>query len=173
MNNVWPHDGAIFTCGTRLGSLWQIRDDRLAAFATVPYGTHNARPFRDGVLFNHTESDRIVFADREGDARASLALPSYPNELLEHADLPGDLARPTFGRGLAVLGGSIVIGGSSPATLSAYDLDGGERIASVASRWTCATRFTGSKSGPSTGRDPDRRRRARGPIALPLVGLRD
>lgn len=131
VNNVWPHDGAIFTCGTRLGSLWQIRDDRLAAFATVPYGTHNARPFRDGVLFNHTESDRIVFADREGDTRASLALPTYPTESLEHADLPGDLARPTFGRGLAVLDGSIVIGGSSPATLTAYDLDGGERIASV------------------------------------------
>jgi hypothetical protein len=135
VNNVWPHDGAILVCGTRLGAMWGIRSDdrrdRLRAFATVPYGTHNARPFRDGVLFNHTASDRIVYADRSGVPRASLALPTYPSEALEHADLPGDLARPTFGRGLAVFHESIVIGGSSPATITAYEIDSGQRLASV------------------------------------------
>jgi len=131
LNNVWPHEGTIFICGTRLNSLWQIRGDRLSGFATVPYGTHNTRPFRDGVLFNHTESDRIVFADRRGTPRSSLALPTYPDDMLEHIDLPGDLARPNFGRGLTVIDTSTVIGGSSPATITASDLDSGECIASV------------------------------------------
>jgi hypothetical protein len=136
VNNVWPHGGAVFACGTRLGTMWRISlDDRpngaVSAFATVPYGTHNARPFRDGVLFNHTASDRIVFADRAGVTRTSLGLPAYPTQALEHADLPGDLARPNFGRGLTVIDDSIVIGGSSPATISAFELGTGERIASV------------------------------------------
>ena len=139
INNVWPHEGAVYACGTRLGAMWEIsladrpgdRTGGVSAFATVPFGTHNARPFRDGVLFNHTASDRIVYAERTGATRASLALPTYPPEALAHADLPGDLARPNFGRGLAVLGDSVVIGGSSPATITAFELDGGERLASV------------------------------------------
>lgn len=135
VNNVWPDESSVFVCGTRLGTMWEIPTDdgkdRISAFATVPYGTHNARPFRDGVLFNHTASDRIVYADRRGTARGTLALPTYPSEALEHADLPGDLARPNFGRGLVVVDDSIVIGGSSPATVTAYDLDGDRRLASV------------------------------------------
>jgi hypothetical protein len=136
VNNVWPQGESLFVCGTRLGTLWEIRPDerakgRVTAFATVPYGTHNARPFRDGLLFNHTASDHIVYADRRGTTRATLELPVYPSEALEHADLPGDLARPTFGRGLTVLDDSIVVGGSSPATITAYELDSGRRLASV------------------------------------------
>lgn len=135
VNNVWPHEGAVYACGTRLGTLWRIplegSPSRPSAFATVPFGTHNARPFRDGVLFNHTASDRIVYADRSGATRSSLALPAYAPEALEHADLPGDLARPNFGRGLTVVGASTVIGGSSPATITAFDLDTGGCLASV------------------------------------------
>ena len=131
INNVWPEDGAIYACGTRLGTLWQIRGDRLLRAARVPFGTHNARPFRDGVLFNHTEGDRIVYADRHGEVRATFDLPTYPATSLLHADLPGDLARPTFGRGLTVVDDSILVGGSSPATISAYDIETGERFASV------------------------------------------
>ena len=116
------------------GSLAQVAEvaiDRRLPFVCVPFGTHNARPFRDGVLFTHTASDRIVYADRSGTTRSSLALPAYAPETLEHADLPGDLARPNFGRGLTVVGDSTVIGGSSPATITAFDLDTGERSASV------------------------------------------
>jgi hypothetical protein len=131
INNVWPADGTIYACGTRLGTLWQIRDGRLGRAAKVPFGTHNARPFRDGVLFNHTEGDRIVYADRRGAVRATFDLPTYPATSLLHADLPGDLARPTFGRGLTVVDDSIVVGGSSPATISAYDIETTQRIASV------------------------------------------
>lgn len=81
MNNVWPGESSIFVCGTRLGTMWDMPTDdgkdRLSAFATVPYGTYNARPFRDRVL-SITRSDRIVYADRRGTARGTLALPTYP-----------------------------------------------------------------------------------------------
>jgi hypothetical protein len=131
VNNVWVQDGEIFASGTNLPALMKITDRGLERHARTPYGTHNARPFREGVLFNHTRTDRIVYATRAGEHVASVPLPTYPPERLEHADLPEDLARPTFGRGLTVLADGRIVGGSSPATITVYDLDAGEAMTSV------------------------------------------
>jgi hypothetical protein len=131
VNNVVVRDGAIFTCGTRLSSLWRIDGPSLQRYARTPFGTHNTRPFRDGVLFNHTKTDRIAYATREGTVVRSVALPTYPTESLEHADMPSDLARPTFGRGLTELGDGLIVGGSSPATVTVYDIDTEQVVRSV------------------------------------------
>jgi hypothetical protein len=131
VNNVVVRDGAIFACGTRLSSLWRIDGPKLQRYAHTPFGTHNTRPFRDGVLFNHTKTDRIAYATREGTVVRSVALPTYSADALEHADMPSDLARPTFGRGLTELGGSLIVGGSSPATVTVYDIDAEQVVRSV------------------------------------------
>ncbi|HET9311735.1 MAG TPA: hypothetical protein VFP41_11010 [Actinomycetota bacterium] len=131
VNNVFVLDDAIYACGTRLAALWRIDGRRLQRYARTPFGTHNTRPFRDGVLFNHTKTDRIAYASRDGRVLRSVELPTYPADALEHADLPSDLARPTFGRGLAVLEDGRVVGGSSPATVSVYDIDAGRSVQSV------------------------------------------
>ena len=131
VNHVWVQDGAILASGTKLSALWRVDGSRLQRYATIPFGTHNARPFRDGVLFNHTKTDRICYGSRRGDLIASVPMPTYPADRLEHADLPEDLARPTFGRGLTVLADGRIVGGSSPATISVYDLDAGAMLTSV------------------------------------------
>lgn len=131
VNSVTWRDGSLFVSGTGLGTLWAIRDGRLQRHARIPYGSHNARPFRGGTLMNHTRSDRIILADRRGRVRASYPLPTVDRERLEHADLPSDLARPAFGRGLAVIDEDLIVGGSSPATVSLYRLDPPELLTSV------------------------------------------
>jgi hypothetical protein len=131
VNHVWVQDGGIFASGTKMPALWRIDGERLGRYARVPFGTHNTRPFREGVLFNHTRTDRIAYANREGEVLKSLPLPTYPKERLLHADLPEDLARATFGRGLTVLADGSIVGGSSPATISVYDLDAGRMTTSV------------------------------------------
>ncbi len=131
VNNAILHHGALYVCGTKLAALWKITGERMEGYARVPYGTHNARPYRDGVIFNHTRTDRIAFASRDGAIRASLALPSYPRESLQHADLRSDLARPAFGRGLAVLDDGRIAGGCSPATITVYRMDPAEVVTSV------------------------------------------
>ena len=40
----------------------------------LPAGSHNARPWRDGVLFNDTEADALRYAGR-GEGREDRALP--------------------------------------------------------------------------------------------------
>jgi hypothetical protein len=82
-------------------------------------------------LFNHTKTDRIAYSTRDGRVLRSVALPTYPAEALEHADLPSDLARPTFGRGLVVLADGRIVGGSSPATVTLYDIDAERMVRSV------------------------------------------
>jgi hypothetical protein len=131
VNSVIAHDGAIFVGGTGLGTLWRIRGEGLDRFARIPYGSHNARPFRDGVLLNHTATDRIAYLDRRGSVRRSLPLPTYDPSELENADLGPDLARQAFGRGLTVVGDDLVVGGSSPATVTVYRLDPPEIMRSV------------------------------------------
>lgn len=131
INNVFVDDGGILLAGTGLGNLWRIRDGRLERAATIPYGSHNARPFRDGVLLNHTRTDRLAFLDRRGEVRRDWAIPRFTTEELERTDLPEDLARQAFGRGLAVVSDDVFVGGSSPATVSAYRFETAEPVTSV------------------------------------------
>ncbi|MBI3649233.1 MAG: hypothetical protein HY240_10870 [Actinobacteria bacterium] len=123
VNSVFAKDGVLYVAGVGLGTLFAIRDARLERYAKIPYGTHNARPFREGVLMNHTATDRVAYASREGSVLGSFPIPRYdPGELL-NASLPSDLARQAFGRGLAVASEDLFVAGSSPATVTAYRFD--------------------------------------------------
>jgi hypothetical protein len=82
--------------------------------------THNVFPFRDGILLNDTESDRISFANRNGEIIRSFPIKKYEEKALENANLSKDMARQAFGRGLCVFN-DLIIGGSSPATISVYN----------------------------------------------------
>jgi hypothetical protein len=131
VNNVFADGDGVYVSGTGLGNVWWIRDGRLRRYARVPYGSHNARPFRGGVLLNHTRSDRVVHVDRRGRVLRAYPIRRLARDELEHADLPGDLARPAFGRGLAVVGDDVLVGGSSPATVTAYVFDPPEVLRTV------------------------------------------
>ena len=131
INNVFSDGTSVFCSGVNMGTLWQIRDDRLYRGATIPYGSHNARPFRDGVLLNHTATDRIGYVDRRGTLLHSYPIKQYALDELQHAELPQEKARQAFGRGLAVLSDDAFAGGSSPATVTLYRFDPPEVLTSV------------------------------------------
>ncbi|MBA3690611.1 MAG: hypothetical protein H0W82_04250 [Actinobacteria bacterium] len=131
INNVSYQDATLYLCGTGLGTVWSIRDDRLRRYAHVPYGSHNARPFRGGVLLNHTPSDRIVHVSRRGRELATFPIVRYEPSELKNASLPKDKARQAFGRGLAIVSGDRFVGGSSPATVTLYGVEPPEVIDSI------------------------------------------
>lgn len=120
INNVVPLQGSLYVSGTRLATMWRIVGDGLERYARIPYGSHNARPFRGGVLLNHTATDRIAFLSRGGRILESYPLPGFEQRELTHAELSRDKARPAFGRGLAIVDGNYFVGGSSPATVTLY-----------------------------------------------------
>ncbi len=58
-------------------------------------------------------------------------LPEYEEEELLMNHVPGDHARQAFGRGLAIYNNRYIIAVSSPATVSIYDMNSGQKIKSV------------------------------------------
>lgn len=132
INSVWRRSRATFVGALRVPVLMSIDDRlRLSACARIPPNTHNARPHGEGVLYNSTGEDAIVIADRQGNARTRLPIPRYDPAALAHADIPQDYARQGFGRGLCVTREGLIVGGSSPSTVTAYDPKSGGRLASV------------------------------------------
>ena len=140
INSVWVEQGAIFACGLYVPHMVVITRNGPAAYARVPPFTHNARPFRGGVLLNATGDEMIGWYDREARLQRRFSIPRFPRQALEHADLPEDFARQAFGRGLCMAeswgrngteSGGLLIGGSSPASITAYRFDSGEILKTV------------------------------------------
>jgi hypothetical protein len=130
INSVWVSEGVIYACGTKLGHLVAVSGGRVRSHAVTPYHTHNARPFDGGVLLNHTRTDRICLLDPDGGVREQYPIHRYPPDRLQHV-LTEDKARQGFGRGLAVIDGELLVGGSSPATISLYRRGRPDPITSV------------------------------------------
>jgi hypothetical protein len=130
VNNVFYEDGLLFVSGTRCAHLLAINDSKLSSHARIPYGTHNARPFRRGVLINDTRNDRVSYFDHRGEV-LSFPIKRYDERELLNSGLSQDHARQAFGRGLCVLGEGLIAGGSSPATVSVYALDTSEVLRTI------------------------------------------
>ncbi len=121
LNSVFCAQGGMHISGLRTLGILLFNGRELRRWVSLPVGVHNARPFRDGVLFNDTESDVVRFATRTGER--VFPVPRYPPERLTHVD-PNDtrIARQAFGRGLCVIGDDVIAAGSSPSTIALHDL---------------------------------------------------
>jgi hypothetical protein len=130
LNNVHVDDFGIYVSGLKMPAILQIVPKAVAVFAEIPLGAHNARPFQGGVLLNDTDNDSVVMFS--ADRHVSIASPRYSEDQLLRADADASgIARQAFGRGLTPLSERIVVGGSSPTTVSVYDLAAGERLKSI------------------------------------------
>jgi hypothetical protein len=97
----------------------------------LPPGTRNARPYRDGVLFNDSLAGVLRYAGRgEGEEDRAMPVPHYYDAW--HRDRCNDaLAIAGFARGLCQVNATVIAGGSSPAAISLYDLAGNRTLLSV------------------------------------------
>ena len=133
INNVVCTRGGMYIGGLRTGGMLHFNGKSIHMAAELPPGSHNARPFRDGVLFNDSEAEALRYAGRgEGEEDRAFRVPRYPPEKVEHGgEDTSRLARQGFARGLCVLSDSVVAGGSSPSTVTLYDLPANKRLLSV------------------------------------------
>ena len=133
LNSVHCTTGGMYITGLKSGGMLLYNGERVQMAVELPAGTHNARPFRDGVLFNDTQADALRYAGRgEGLEDRAFRVPRYDPELLRNRGLDSSLvARQAFARGLCELPGNVVAGGSSPSTVSVYDLAANRQLLSV------------------------------------------
>jgi len=124
INNIFCEKGGMYVSGLRTKGLLLYNGKRLGISTTLPAGTHNARPFREGILFNDTQSNKLRYATRTGKNDCALSVPLYSNaELLKTEMDDARIARQGFGRGLCAISDTLIAAGSSPATIALYDLD--------------------------------------------------
>jgi len=132
LNNVYADRTGLYTSGLKSGCLLRIGDgNQVQRVVELPMGVHNARPLDGGVLFNDTAADHVRFVQRDG-SEARFPIPQYDPTELTHTELGDEqVARQGFGRGLCVIDKHLLAAGSSPSTVSLYDLQSGQRIAGV------------------------------------------
>jgi hypothetical protein len=122
INSVWCDDGGLYLSGRGLKALLCYREGGLVPVCTLPADAHNAQPYRNGVLFNDTGSNAVRFAAM--DVEIAFPVPAFPEDQLTHSDLDASAtARQAFGRGLCVIGDGVIAAGSSPSTITLYDID--------------------------------------------------
>ncbi len=133
INNVFCNENGMYLSGLNSGGMLHYNGSEINMSVELPLGTHNARPFRDGVLFNDTNDDVLRYTGRgEGEEDRAMAVPKYLDSEMTHLDKRDNvMARPGFARGLCVLSNSVVAGGSSPSTVTLYDLQKNKQIATA------------------------------------------
>jgi hypothetical protein len=120
----------MFISGLKTEALLIYGGRRVEHVAALPRGVHNARPFRDGMVFNDSEADVVRFV-APGTQRV-FQVPRYADEQLTHTDMDDSrIARQAFGRGLCAINDHVIATGSSPSTISVHDLDSMKTTVSI------------------------------------------
>ena len=130
LNSVYADSRGIWVCGERTFGLLHVGNRNVVRrLVEMPEGINNARPFREGILFNDAAANVLRYAGRDGEQRA-LAVPRYAPAELDGADndLPLEQGRL---RGLCVVTDRLVAVGSSPPTITLFDFDAGAEVAHV------------------------------------------
>ena len=132
INMVHVDDTGIYLSGMRTNALLFLNSKmEVSEVCSLPAGAHNAQPFRDGLLFNDTENDCVRNVSRDGRNQAFNVV-TYDEADIEFAGIDDpNIARQGFGRGLCSIDDRFVAGGSSPSTISLYDLEANVKVGSV------------------------------------------
>ncbi len=133
INNVFCSRDGMYISGSKTGGMLHFNGKDINMAVEMPPDTHNAQPFRDGVLFNDSGDDVLRYTGRgEGEEDRAMKVPKYDPGKLQRRDAADEqVARPGFARGLCVLSDRVVAGGSSPSTITVYDLQTNEMLLSV------------------------------------------
>ena len=132
INMVHVSKDGIFLSGLKTnGLLYLTPQNTIQKVCDLPSGTHNPQLWNDGVLFNDTASDCLRFVPRDGEEQAYKII-TYNESDIELAGIDdSNIARQGFARGLCTINDRFVAVGSSPSTISLYDLQSQQLIGSV------------------------------------------
>ncbi len=130
LNSVQCNQGGMYLAGFRTNGLLHFSGESLLMAVELPVPSRNARPFRGGILFNDAESDCLRYIDKQRREDRAMTVPQPPT-LETDFDIEDSRARPGIARGLCVLSESVVASGTSPASVSLYNLPANQRALTV------------------------------------------
>lgn len=132
INMVYVDKTGIYFSGLHTNALLHLNDRmEVSEVCNLPSGVHNARPWNDGVIFNDTASDCVRYVRRNG-TELAFQIPSYDEADIEFAGIDDSkVARQAFGRGLCPVNDRFIAAGSSPSTISLYDVQANQTVGFV------------------------------------------
>jgi len=132
INMVHVDSTGIYLSGLRTEALLHINSrNEVNEVCSLPAGIHNAMPLNGGVIFNDTQSDCLRIVSRDGVEQVFKIRQYEPDEIRYEGIDDSKIARQGFGRGLCIVDERFVVGGSSPSTVTLYDLMTNQVVASV------------------------------------------
>ncbi|MEX0708762.1 MAG: hypothetical protein WD078_12425 [Woeseia sp.] len=132
LNMVHVDQSGIYLSGLHTRALLHLDQEmKVSEVCSLPAGVHNARPWNGGVLFNDTAADCVRYVPRDSRQQAFRIKRYDESEILFAGIDDSRIARQAFGRGLCTAGDRLIIGGSSPSTVSVYDTETGMTVGSV------------------------------------------
>jgi len=133
LRSVRCSEGGIYFSGMNTGGLLHFNGQKIQMLAELPAGAQDAQVFRNGVVFNDSRAGVLRYAgDDEGSEDRAMPVPYF--EASDHSDRDTDETRMLkrgYGRGLCVLSGTAVAGGSTPAGITLYDLRANRKLLTV------------------------------------------
>jgi len=132
INMVHVADSGIYLSGLHTNALLYLNSSwEVSEFCSLPAGAHNGQPWQGGVLFNDTVSDSVRYVPQQGQQQA-FAVATYAESDIQHAGVDDSkVARQGFGRGLCVVSDRLIAAGSSPSTITLYDIAARQKVGSV------------------------------------------
>ena len=132
INMVHVDNDGIFLSGLKTESLLYLSPkNTVEIVCELPSGTHNPRLWENGIIFNDTASDCLRYVPRNGEEIAFKVI-TYKESDIEFAGIDDSkIARQGFARGLCTIDDRFVAVGSSPSTISLYDLKQKQMVGSV------------------------------------------
>ncbi len=150
INNVFCNRKGMYISGMRTGGLLVFDGRRLIQWASLPQGVHNARPYKEGVLFNDTEADAVRYVTPE--AQLAFPVPRFDDNKLTCTELDDSrIARQSFGRGLCPVDDNLIAAGSSPSTIALHDLASGKTTGIVTLTYDIRNAIHGLEVWPYAG----------------------
>ncbi len=132
INMVHVDDTGIYLSGLKTNALLHINNQmQVSVVCELPGGVHNARPWLNGVVFNDTNSNCVRYVRRDGVEKA-FKIVFYDEAQLQFAGVDDtNIARQAFARGLGVVDDRFIAVGSSPSTITLYDIVTNQTVGSV------------------------------------------
>jgi hypothetical protein len=122
LQTLFADSRGLFLSGPATLGLLHFDGKRIARLASLPEGARDARPWRDGILFNDTSADAVRLITPEHNYVFPVL--AYPQKELENAgQTDGAVARPGFAQGLCVLDDKLIASGSSPLTVTLHNIE--------------------------------------------------
>jgi len=122
-DSVYADDNFMWYCGAYTDGLWRLdlNSGQTIKIQLQIADTHNARPYRDGYLYNLCPRSKTFF-ERGGKLIKEWSTPEFDLSTLIHTNLPHDHARAGYTRGMVTYG-DFIITGTSPATINVFDFN--------------------------------------------------